>query len=188
MVLRNCATTARPCRVAGSSREATPRKATRWRGATRAIRAKRASRRTGPGRGRPTGASSTTAPAPIPRASPGTRRNRSSNGTAANGSASTCRTIRPRAPSENVGPFIMNGEGMGRLFALDQMVEGPFPEHYEPFEIAVGERAASEGPQQSGRARLCRRPRQLRRPPPNSPMSEPPIASPSTSTSGPSMR
>jgi formate dehydrogenase major subunit len=38
------------------------------------------------------------------------------------------------APSENVGPFIMNGEGMGRLFALDQMVEGPFPEHYEPFE------------------------------------------------------
>ena len=38
------------------------------------------------------------------------------------------------APSENVGPFIMNGEGMGRLFALDQMAEGPFPEHYEPFE------------------------------------------------------
>jgi formate dehydrogenase major subunit len=38
------------------------------------------------------------------------------------------------APSENVGPFIMNGEGLGRLFALDQMVEGPFPEHYEPFE------------------------------------------------------
>ncbi len=37
-------------------------------------------------------------------------------------------------PSENVGPFIMNDEGMGRLFALDQMVEGPFPEHYEPFE------------------------------------------------------
>jgi formate dehydrogenase major subunit len=38
------------------------------------------------------------------------------------------------APSENVGPFIMNNEGVGRLFALDQMVEGPFPEHYEPFE------------------------------------------------------
>ena len=38
------------------------------------------------------------------------------------------------APSENVGPFIMNGEGLGRLFALDQLVEGPFPEHYEPFE------------------------------------------------------
>jgi formate dehydrogenase major subunit len=38
------------------------------------------------------------------------------------------------APSDNVGPFIMNVEGLGRLFALDQMAEGPFPEHYEPFE------------------------------------------------------
>jgi formate dehydrogenase major subunit len=40
-------------------------------------------------------------------------------------------------PSEGVGPFIMNTEGLGRLFALDQMVEGPFPEHYEPFESPV---------------------------------------------------
>jgi formate dehydrogenase major subunit len=30
-------------------------------------------------------------------------------------------------PSAGVGPFIMNTEGVGRLFALDQMVEGPFP-------------------------------------------------------------
>jgi formate dehydrogenase major subunit len=37
-------------------------------------------------------------------------------------------------PSAGVGPFIMNTEGVGRLFALDQMVEGPFPEHYEPLE------------------------------------------------------
>jgi formate dehydrogenase major subunit len=37
-------------------------------------------------------------------------------------------------PSDGVGPFIMNTEGLGRLFALDLMVEGPFPEHYEPFE------------------------------------------------------
>jgi len=28
----------------------------------------------------------------------------------------------------------MNAEGVGRLFARDQMAEGPFPEHYEPFE------------------------------------------------------
>ena len=40
-------------------------------------------------------------------------------------------------PSDAVGPFIMNAEGLGRLFALDQMVEGPFPEHYEPFESPV---------------------------------------------------
>ena len=37
-------------------------------------------------------------------------------------------------PSDAVGPFIMNAEGVGRLFARDQMAEGPFPEHYEPFE------------------------------------------------------
>ncbi len=29
-------------------------------------------------------------------------------------------------------------EGMGRLFALDKMAEGPFPEHYEPFETPLG--------------------------------------------------
>ena len=40
-------------------------------------------------------------------------------------------------PSDGVGPFIMNEEGLGRLFALDHMVEGPFPEHYEPFESPV---------------------------------------------------
>lgn len=37
-------------------------------------------------------------------------------------------------PAENVGPFIMNPEGVARFFALDHMAEGPFPEHYEPFE------------------------------------------------------
>jgi formate dehydrogenase major subunit len=37
-------------------------------------------------------------------------------------------------PSDAVGPFIMNDEGMGRLFARATMAEGPFPEHYEPFE------------------------------------------------------
>ncbi|MDR6935908.1 formate dehydrogenase (quinone-dependent) catalytic subunit [Luteibacter sp. 329MFSha] len=40
-------------------------------------------------------------------------------------------------PSDGVGPFIMNAEGMGRLFARDLMVEGPFPEHYEPMESPV---------------------------------------------------
>ena len=40
-------------------------------------------------------------------------------------------------PSDSVGPFIMNAEGLGRLFSLDQMVEGPFPEHYEPLESPV---------------------------------------------------
>jgi formate dehydrogenase major subunit len=40
-------------------------------------------------------------------------------------------------PGSDVSPFIMNQEGLGRLFALDKMREGPFPEHYEPFESPV---------------------------------------------------
>jgi formate dehydrogenase major subunit len=42
------------------------------------------------------------------------------------------------APDQNVGPFIMNPEGVARLFALGGMAEGPFPEHYEPFETPIG--------------------------------------------------
>ncbi len=38
------------------------------------------------------------------------------------------------APDQNVMPFIMNPEGVGRLFSRELMAEGPFPEHYEPFE------------------------------------------------------
>jgi formate dehydrogenase major subunit len=46
--------------------------------------------------------------------------------------------IRPdTAPEENVQPFIMNPEGVARLFALGGMAEGPFPEHYEPFETPL---------------------------------------------------
>ncbi|KAA0889707.1 formate dehydrogenase-N subunit alpha [Oryzomonas rubra] len=40
-------------------------------------------------------------------------------------------------PSEGMNPFIMQTEGVGRLFALDKMAEGPFPEHYEPFETPI---------------------------------------------------
>jgi len=42
--------------------------------------------------------------------------------------------MRPNAaPEEGVMPFIMNPEGVARLFA-PAMADGPFPEHYEPFE------------------------------------------------------
>jgi formate dehydrogenase major subunit len=33
-------------------------------------------------------------------------------------------------------PFIMNGEGVGRLFS-NSMLDGPFPEHYEPYEAPI---------------------------------------------------
>jgi formate dehydrogenase major subunit len=41
-------------------------------------------------------------------------------------------------PENGMGPFIMNAEGVARFFARDGMVEGPFPEHYEPFETPLG--------------------------------------------------
>ena len=42
------------------------------------------------------------------------------------------------APSLGMGPFIMNPEGVARFFARGGMNEGPFPEHYEPFETPLG--------------------------------------------------
>ena len=42
------------------------------------------------------------------------------------------------APKDHMGPFIMNPEGVGRLFApLGAFAEGPFPEHYEPTESPI---------------------------------------------------
>jgi formate dehydrogenase major subunit len=41
-------------------------------------------------------------------------------------------------PTGGMDPFIMNPEGVGRLFARAAMAEGPFPEHYEPFETPLG--------------------------------------------------
>jgi formate dehydrogenase major subunit len=45
--------------------------------------------------------------------------------------------ISPTAKPQDVGPFIMNPEGVSRLFARGMMREGPFPTHYEPFEAPV---------------------------------------------------
>jgi formate dehydrogenase major subunit len=40
-------------------------------------------------------------------------------------------------PTHGMGPFIMNPEGVARFFAKNNMAEGPFPEHYEPFETPL---------------------------------------------------
>ena len=40
-------------------------------------------------------------------------------------------------PDSGAGPFIMTPEGVARFFAVG-MAEGPFPEHYEPFETPLG--------------------------------------------------
>jgi formate dehydrogenase major subunit len=44
-------------------------------------------------------------------------------------------TMDPHDPKAYL-PFIMNGEGVGRLFS-NSMIDGPFPEHYEPVESPV---------------------------------------------------
>ncbi len=46
------------------------------------------------------------------------------------------------APEKNVGPFIMSPDGVARLFAIG-MADGPFPEHYEPFETPLGKNPMS---------------------------------------------
>jgi formate dehydrogenase major subunit len=38
------------------------------------------------------------------------------------------------SPDKNVGPFILNAEGVARLWTRGLMRDGPFPTHYEPFE------------------------------------------------------
>ena len=41
-------------------------------------------------------------------------------------------------PKDHMGPFIMNPEGVGRIFApLAAFADGPFPEYYEPFESPI---------------------------------------------------
>src|SRR6266446_2806881 len=41
-------------------------------------------------------------------------------------------------PSDRMGPFIMNAEGVGRIFGpLGAFADGPFPEYYEPFESPI---------------------------------------------------
>jgi formate dehydrogenase major subunit len=41
-------------------------------------------------------------------------------------------------PADHMGPFIMNPEGVGRIFApLTAFADGPFPEHYEPTESPI---------------------------------------------------
>ncbi len=41
-------------------------------------------------------------------------------------------------PHDHMGPFIMNPEGVGRLFVpIGAVADGPFPEHYEPTESPI---------------------------------------------------
>lgn len=52
-------------------------------------------------------------------------------------------------PALGMGPFIMNAEGVGRFFAKGGMAEGPFPEHYEPFETPLAANPLNPGQKQA---------------------------------------
>ena len=48
-------------------------------------------------------------------------------------------------PKDHMGPFIMNPEGVGRLFVpIGAVADGPFPEHYEPIESPIDESPSSQ--------------------------------------------
>ena len=46
--------------------------------------------------------------------------------------------IATSSPEAGAGPFMMNPEGVARFFARKGLNEGPFPEHYEPFDTPLG--------------------------------------------------
>ncbi|MFE8118224.1 formate dehydrogenase-N subunit alpha [Brenneria goodwinii] len=58
------------------------------------------------------------------------------------------------APGSGVGPFILQAEGMGRLFAIDKLTDGPFPEHYEPVESPLAKSPLHENTRFNPAARL----------------------------------
>ncbi len=41
-------------------------------------------------------------------------------------------------PNSEVTPFIMQNDGLGGLFCINRLADGPFPEHYEPMESPIG--------------------------------------------------
>jgi formate dehydrogenase major subunit len=91
----------------------------------------------GHGRGRSTAASCITAPPRTRRVNRGIRSVSSEMGRREMGRRGYS-GLQRRRTGQRCRRFIMQPEGMGRLFAIDKMAEGPFPEHYEPFETPLG--------------------------------------------------
>ena len=58
------------------------------------------------------------------------------------------------APGSGVSPFIMLQDGVGHLFSLGAMTDGPFPEHYEPQESPIPANPLHEKNGQSPVARI----------------------------------
>ena len=123
-------TTARRPAATGCTSASTPRPATTRSAVRPPIRRASGCSTTGRSPGPPTAASCTTARPPTPRGRPGIRRG---PGIVWNGEkwVGDVPDIKPDSPPGEYGAFIMNAEGVGRLFA-PSLNDGPFPEHYEP--------------------------------------------------------
>ena len=82
-------------------------------------------------------------------------KSRSWNGTARNGTASTCPTMSPtNKPEDGVGPFIMNAEGVGKLFARERHGGRPIPGALRTLRIPGRQCVASQGQVEPCRARV----------------------------------
>lgn len=58
------------------------------------------------------------------------------------------------APGSGVSPFIMLQDGVGHLFSMGAMTDGPFPEHYEPEESPIPANPLHSGSGKSPVARV----------------------------------
>ncbi|MFV0454995.1 MAG: formate dehydrogenase-N subunit alpha [Pseudomonas sp.] len=58
------------------------------------------------------------------------------------------------APNSGVSPFIMLQDGVGHLFSLGALTDGPFPEHYEPQESPLDANPLHTGSGKSPVARI----------------------------------
>ncbi len=115
---------------------------------------RRSSHRSGRGRGRRTGASSTTGPPPIPQGRPWSERKKYVWWDPTEGRWTGLRrprlSRRPRRPTtarrpmptgmdaiSGDDPFIMMADGRGWLYSPSGLLDGPLPTHYEPLESPV---------------------------------------------------
>lgn len=57
-------------------------------------------------------------------------------------------------PGSGVGPFIMQSEGVARIFSRKGLIDGPFPEHYEPTESPITGAALGKTVRQNPVARM----------------------------------
>jgi hypothetical protein len=82
----------------------------------------------------------------------------------------------------------MNPEGVARLFSIDKMNDGPFPEHYEPIESPIGTNPLHPAVVSSPVARIFHDDIANMGKADASRMSRPPIPLPNCSATGPNTR